>query len=113
MGKARLWECEFLIPIRRDVEISDGELHTPDAWDWLEDELMTAFDGWHVLSEPGRGAWRSGAGKVNLDLSYRYTAAITKRQLGDLRAILRAACVRFAQQCIYLSVAGAVEFVEA
>jgi hypothetical protein len=33
--------------------------------------------------------------------------------MDDLRALLKAACATFHQKCIYLAVAGRVEFVEA
>ena len=46
------------------------------------------------------------------DLSHKYTVALPRAEVGRLRALLREACVQFAQKCIYLSVAGHVEFVE-
>jgi hypothetical protein len=38
-------ECSFLIPIRRDKNLSDGELHSQEVWDWLDDELFARFGG--------------------------------------------------------------------
>ena len=46
------------------------------------------------------------------DRSRKYIVALPRARLGALRAILREACSQFAQKCIYLSVAGCVEFVE-
>jgi hypothetical protein len=46
------------------------------------------------------------------DLSHKCTVALPRAELGRLRVLLREACVEFAQKCIYLSVAGHVEFVE-
>jgi hypothetical protein len=46
------------------------------------------------------------------DLSHKYTVALPREDVGRLRAVLREACTVFAQKCIYLSVAGYVEFVE-
>jgi hypothetical protein len=46
------------------------------------------------------------------DLSHKYTVALPREEVGRLGALLREACVVFAQKCIYLSVAGYVEFVE-
>ena len=57
-------ECTFFIPIRRDGNLSDGEPHETDAWEWLDEELFIRFDGGTQ------------------------------------------------QKCIYLSIAGHVEFVE-
>ncbi len=51
-------------------------------------------------------------GKRVTDRSRNYRVALTREDLGDLRALLREACAVFAQKCIYLSVAGHVEFVK-
>jgi hypothetical protein len=114
MATQKLLECQFLIPLFRDSEISEGEPHEPKAWRWLEVELVQRFDGWCKTSETHEGAWKSTlSGKVSHDISRRYFVAVPKNNVKELRAILQLACVEFAQQCIYLSVAGNVEFVEA
>jgi hypothetical protein len=46
------------------------------------------------------------------DASNRFIVAVAKKDLPKLRSLLSAACVIFAQKCIYLSVGGKVEFVE-
>jgi hypothetical protein len=46
------------------------------------------------------------------DRSMRYTVAVPPGKVPRLRAVLREACGVFQQKCIYLSVAGHVEFVE-
>jgi hypothetical protein len=46
------------------------------------------------------------------DLSHKYTVALPRADVGRLRALLREACVVFAQKSIYLSVAGYGEFVK-
>lgn len=38
-------ECTFFIPIRCDANLSDGELHETDAWEWLDEELFIRFEG--------------------------------------------------------------------
>jgi hypothetical protein len=36
MASEHLRECSFLIPMRRDREMSDGELHSMEAWlEWI------------------------------------------------------------------------------
>jgi hypothetical protein len=53
MIQGPLPECSFLIPRRRDAQLSDGELHEPEAWYWLLDRLYalfaagTAAPGWY------------------------------------------------------------------
>jgi hypothetical protein len=46
-----------------------------------------------------------------IDESRRYVVALPQDQVDELRALLREACTVFQQKCIYLSVAGYVEFV--
>ena len=105
-------ECSFLIPIRRDKNLSDGGPHRSRDWDWLEDRLAafggatrdTALhEGWYL--DPGTEE------RVT-DRSRRYVVAVKRASLGTLRGLLRQACKVFRQKCIYLSVAGFVEFVE-
>jgi hypothetical protein len=108
----RLLECRFLIPIRRDRNLSDGRSHTTKAWAWLEGRLgafggatraTALFEGWY-LDPDTKQAVR--------DLSRQYIVALPRKDLRQLRSLLRDACDIFRQKCIYLSVAGQVEFVE-
>jgi hypothetical protein len=112
MAKERLLECAFLIPIHGDRSLSDGKKHPRRAWVWLENSLEvfggatrdTAFqEGWYRDRDTGE--------RVE-DLSRRYTVAVPRQGLAPLRTLLRVACGVFRQKCIYLSVAGQVEFVE-
>ena len=65
---------------------------------------LELYEGWYLdrdTGEPVRDQWRG------------YTVAVSPAQVESLRKLLRQACVEFAQKCIYMSVAGYVEFVEA
>ena len=87
MAKRRLVECGFYIPILQDKHLSDGQPHLAEAW--------------------------AAAGRQPLRVRRRDTVGGgPPRQVAKLRPLLREACVVLAQQCIYLSVAGYVEFVE-
>jgi hypothetical protein len=106
-----LLECSFLIPLRRDRNLSDGKAHRASAWKWLESGLgefggatrdTAAQEGWYEDPDTGEAVW---------DVSRRYTVAVGRKQLKRLRALLREACLVFGQKCLYLSVAGYVEFV--
>jgi hypothetical protein len=106
-----LLECAFLIPLRRDATLSDGKLHQPRCWEWLEAELWAfgggSYDnamvsGWYEDPDTQQRVW---------DDSWRYTVALSRRRLRRLRNLLAEACNVFEQKCIYLSVAGHVEFV--
>jgi hypothetical protein len=107
-----LLECSFLIPIRRDRNLSDGRRHLAATWAWLEDELYVfggatrapdLYEGWYLDPDTGEQV---------RDRSRKYFVAVPRARVPELRRVLRRACVKFGQKCIYLSVAGQVEFVE-
>jgi hypothetical protein len=109
----RLFECSFLIPLRRDSILSDGRPHRRKTWAWLDGEL-SAFGGGSRAPEPYEGWYRDReTGERVNDRSRKYFVAVSRAQLEELRGLLRQACVEFQQKTIYLSVAGRVEFVEA
>jgi hypothetical protein len=112
MARKRLVECSFLIPIQRDEGLSDGGTHSRRAWNWLENELMQfggatrageLYHGWYLDPDTRRPV---------RDRSKKYLVALTREDVERLRSLLVKACVVFEQKCIYLSVAGQVEFVE-
>lgn len=112
MARKRLVECSFLIPIRQDRNLSDGKLHSPASWQWLNDKLsefggatrVTALqEGWYPDPDSGERV---------TDRSRRYTVAVGREKVARLRTVLSEACNVFRQKCIYLSIAGNVEFVE-
>jgi hypothetical protein len=108
----RLYECSFLIPVRRDPILSDGKLHRAKTWMWLQHALLgfggatrpsTLYEGWYLDPDTGEQV---------ADRSRKYIVALPRARLEELREVLRQACGKFRQKCIYLSVAGRVEFVE-
>ncbi len=108
-----LLECSFLIPIRRDANQSDGKLHESGIWEWLDDELLERFQGVTFSPLTYRGAYVDPDTLERVfDDSKKYTVAIEELRVDELRKLLSAACVLFEQKCIYLSIAGRVEFVE-
>ncbi len=112
MAKKRLLECSFLIPLRRDVNLSDGKLHARKAWNWLDEQLF-AFGGATEAIEHYKGWYPDpDTGQAVRDVSKKYFVALTREEVGRLRSFLREACLVFEQKIIYLSVAGHVEFVE-
>lgn len=114
MRASTVLECCFLIPIRRDSNLSDGDLHSTRAWNWLTDELFIHFEGCTVAPGLYRGFYRDpDTGTRVDDASRKYIVALPRKHLRELRTLLREACRVFQQKCIYLSVAGGVEFVTA
>jgi hypothetical protein len=109
-----LLECKFFIPIRRDINLADGEQHEDRFWEWLVQVLFDKFSGISIASGTTHGFYRDpDTGEQVGDESHKFTVAIPESRVLELRRLLSAACVVFRQKCIYLSVAGAVEFVEA
>lgn len=107
-------ECSFLIPMRRDAEISDGKPHGRDSWLWLESTLYDRFDAFTAAPGEYRGVWKSPSTQSRIrDKCRKYEVAVLRGRLPELRGVLRAACDKFEQRCIYLSVAGHVELIEA
>jgi hypothetical protein len=100
--------------MRRDKELSDGDLHPVEAWNWLTDQLYERFEAWTLAPGFYHGVWKSPkTGQPISDNSRRYIVALPPGRFDDLRRLLADACAVFRQQCIYLSIAGQVEFVEA
>jgi len=106
-------ECSFLIPVRRDANLSDGGEHEPRLWDWFEDELCDRFGGLTCAPGAYRGSYidRDTRERVS-DESVKFTVAMAESRVDELRDLLSGACLLFQQKCIYLSIAGRVEFVE-
>ena len=112
MSQPFVLECTFLIPLHRDANLSDGLLHETDAWEWLDNELFIRFEGGTEAPGTFRGFYRDqDTGKRVNDESRQFTVALLSERLDDMRAVLREACAIFEQKCIYLSIAGQVEFI--
>ena len=108
----KLIECFFFLPTRRDANLSDGELHQTDDLEWLDKQLFSLFEGGTLAPGLYRGSYRDPDTKQQVrDESYKYILAVPKTKIRQLRLLLAEACLVFAQKCIYLSVAGQVEFV--
>ncbi len=112
MTQARVVECSFFIPIVRDGNLSDGLAHDPKMWAKLYEELFVRFGGRTIAPGLYAGAYRDpDTGQEVGDQSQRIIVAIPDANLDDLRQLLAEACDWFQQKCIYLSVAGQVEYI--
>lgn len=107
-----LVEAEFLVPITRDSFLSDGGKHKTQTWDWLDDQLWKTFNG--ATRAPGlyAGFYRDpDTGSQIRDQSRKLIVALAKSRVNELRRLLAEVAIVFQQKCIYLSVAGQVEFI--
>src|SRR5437016_3106473 len=112
MTESRTVECSFFIPIHRDANLSDGALHGQETWEKLNDELFARFDAGTAAPDLYRGFYRDpDSGQRVDDESRRFLVAVSETALDEVRRLLVEACEWFQQKCIYLSVAGQVEFV--
>lgn len=105
-------ECSFLIPVRRDANLSDGDEHDPDTLNWLTTELFDRFAGATIAPGRYQGFYKDPDTQARVsDESIKFVVAVPESRVEELRRLLSMACVLFQQKCIYLSVAGQVEFI--
>ena len=75
---------------------------------------------WKLFNTPGTlapGLYQGGytdpdTGERVFDQSRKFYVAVPGRDLNKVRKMLTQACNVFGQKCIYLSIAGKVEFIE-
>jgi hypothetical protein len=97
MSKSKLKETRFLIPLRRDGEISDGKHHEVACWQLLDDELAGRFGGRTKSTEQLQGIWKNPkTGALTSDESVQFIVAVPEESLDELRGVLSFACVLFA-----------------
>lgn len=85
-------ECSFFVPMRRDQNLSDGDLHAPEAWQWLDAVLFSAFGGRTIAPGFYDGIYIDpDTGERIPDACRRYIVAVPQSDVPQLR---RAACDR-------------------
>jgi hypothetical protein len=74
--------------------------------------LFARFDGGTAAPDLYRGFYRDPDTGLRVDdEARRFIVAVSETSLDEVRRLLAEACDWFQQKCIYLSVAGQVEFV--
>ena len=99
MSDEPIVECAFLIPIRRDALLSDGEPHSAETWDKLDDELFRRFGG--GTNAPGLYAGfytDPDTGQRVSDESKRVILAVSESRIDELRQLVVDACDWFQQK---------------
>ena len=109
---SQIVECSFFVPLRRDANLSDGAVHPKEAWTLLDMEMFDRFGGGTTAPGKNRGFYTDPDTKQRVgDESRRFIVAVPEAELDRLRLFLSGVCVMFGQKCIYLSIAGRVEFI--
>ena len=88
-------------------------MHSPFVEVWLQDELFRLFGG--ATTAPGEyeGFYTDpDSGHRIVDKSHKFIVAVSEDKIDELRQLLSETCLVFKQKCIYLSIAGQVEFIE-
>jgi len=110
--------CVFLVPVVRD---SDRKPHPSILWRRLQDVLVRLFEGiggpetvlYYRTLDPVAGSWSAGQGSDPVEeRSRKYTVAVPRERVDELRALLRRAGNSFDQRVMYLEVAGYAELLE-
>ena len=103
----------FLIPIREDPVIGNGQLHPPFRWKALQDALIERFGGWTTSTAEAHGAWVDPSTNEPVeDRSRVFEMDVDEDRLDEIRALLRRACRTFVQQCIRVVILGRAEYIE-
>ena len=106
-------ECYFLVPLHRDSDLADGAPHLSYCWEWLDREILTRYQARTIAPGVYEGIYSDpDTGKPVQDQSRKFIVAMPRSRVDELRRLLVQVCVEFEQKCIYLCVAGKVEFVE-
>ena len=105
-------QTTFLIPIKEDQEVGNGQHHPEKRWEKLKELIFVKFSGWHVASELYPGGWISPeTGKMIEDESRKYFIDIPRKDLNKMRAFIKEMAVMFKQQCIRFEYEGKVEYI--
>lgn len=97
------------MPLVRD---SDRRPHAPALWTALAKELLERFDGFTGPEGPVPGNYRGRSGAWIQDASRRFTVALPRGRVGELRRLLQQVANAFDQECIYFAVGDEVELVD-
>lgn len=103
-------ECRILLPEMTDLGYAGNRWpHPAELWTEFDVALLYGFGGFTILNDV-RGKWFDERTKrVVVDNSRHYLVAT--EDVDSLRQLLAQYRHRFEQCCIYLSVAGVVEFI--
>lgn len=111
MRKPDKIESKFLVPLKGDISLGSGRLHSADKWKWLQDELIIRFEG-YTPYKTGSGPWKDpNTGKVTYDKCREYHVDIKENHMDEMVKLLEVVAVKFQQKCIRFVCKGEVYYI--
>jgi len=111
MRKPDKIESEFQVPLKGDISLGSGRLHSADKWKWLQDELIKKFEG-YIPYNTGPAPWKDPkTGSVTYDECREFHVDIKENQMDEMEKLLEEVAVRFQQQCIRFVCKGKVYYI--
>lgn len=102
-----LIEIKFLVPIREDKTIGNGELHPHTRWEKLNKDLVE-FGGFYT----GRDLYDGDSKEYGGDISRVYYASVPPSKSKEFETFLKKGVkLLFRQQCIYLVYTGKTKLI--
>lgn len=106
MGEPAPIVVGFLVPL---VDDATRIPHSDALWTALETAIVDRFGGFTRHADVS-GAWRDSAGRIVREPSRSYETDVPEASVDEARALLRAACAAFGQQCLRVTVLGRAEY---
>lgn len=102
----------FQIPIREDGDRGNGQLHPPFRWKLLQNALYEGFGGWTRGADVKEGMWKDTetSHPVRDRTQRTYKVDVPVERLDEIKALLRRACITFAQKAIRAEIRGEAHY---
>lgn len=105
-------QTTFLVPIREDKKVGNGELHPEWRWEDIIEELYKKFGGWTMAPNLYPGGWvNPKSGNRIDDESRKYFVDIKRKDLNKMRAFIEDTAGMFKQICVRFEYEGKVEYI--
>lgn len=105
--------CQVVIPLVsgrtrapwHPNKVPDWEAATAYLFGGISPIALAVVGRWRDPSKPPRKG-------IVPDPQNRYEVAVGRSRIAELKEYMRFTCVHFEQECLYLALAGAVEFID-
>ena len=108
-----LIETSFLIPLKEDRRVGNGDFQPMSRWKYLHEQLYLKFEGYSIERGLFNGCYRDeDTGERVYDVSRKFYVAVKQKDLNIIRTFLKEAATTFCQKSIYFAITGKVEFIK-